>query len=89
MLSLFCWIFSGCEQLAALVAAGGVANHRGAAAHKGDRAMAGFLHPVQDHHGDEVAHMNRWSRAVIAYISSYRLRAKRVCLTLPGLNTDE
>ena len=37
------------EKAAALVLAGGVADPGGAAAHQGDRAVPGLLHPVEQH----------------------------------------
>jgi hypothetical protein len=48
-----------------LVLAGGVTDHGGAAAHQRDRLVAGLLQPVQHHHGQEVADMQRWCGAVV------------------------
>src|SRR3546814_3620458 len=42
------------EQLARLVAAGGIAHLGGAAAHQGDRPVAGLLQPAQHHDLREV-----------------------------------
>ena len=64
---------------AGLVLAGGVADHRGAAAHQRDRLVAALLQPVQHHHGQEVADVQRPRGAVIADIGGgLSLRGKRV-----------
>ena len=56
------------EQLARLVAARGIADLGGAAAHQGDRLVAGLLPPAQQHDLQQVADMQRIGGAVEADI---------------------
>ncbi len=66
------------QQLAALVLAGRIADHRRAAAHQRDRLAAGLLKPVQHHDLHQRADMQRGSRAVEADIRGERPRARLV-----------
>ena len=61
--------FLQAAQRARFVLAGGIADHGGAAAHQRDRLVAALLQPIQQHHGQVVADVQRWRGAVIADIS--------------------
>lgn len=60
------------HHLAALVLAGRVADLGGAAAHEGDRLMAGFLEPVEHHDLDERTGMKAVGGGVEADIGGLR-----------------
>ena len=77
-------------QRARLVLAGGIADHGGAAAHQRDRLVAALLQPVQQHHGEEVADMQRRRGAVIADIGGgFALDGERVQPLEIGALVDE
>ena len=76
-------------QRARFVLAGGIADHGGAAAHQGDRLVAALLQPIQHHHGEEVADVQR-RRAIIADIGrGLTFRSKRVEALEIGTLVDE
>ncbi|MGY3365949.1 hypothetical protein ACVWZL_003074 [Bradyrhizobium sp. GM2.4] len=54
---------------ARLVLSGGIADHGCAAAHQRDRLVAGLLQPVQHHHGQVVADVQRAGGAIVTDIS--------------------
>ncbi len=56
------------EQLALFVLEGRVADFAGAAAHKGDGFVAGFLEPVQHHDAGQIADMEAFGGRVEADI---------------------
>jgi hypothetical protein len=64
------------EELSRLVLEGGIAHHRGAAAHQGDRPVPGLLHPVEHHDLDERAGMERGGGGVEADIAADRPRRR-------------
>jgi hypothetical protein len=77
-------------QRARLVLAGGVADHSGAAAHQRDRLVAALLQPVQQHHSQEIADMQRRGGAVVADIGGgLALGGKRVQPLEIGALVDE
>ena len=59
------------EQLAALVAAGRIADLGGAAAHQHDRLVAGLLEAAQQHDLDQAADVQRWRGGVEADIAGH------------------
>ena len=65
------------EQLARLVAAGRVAHLGSAAAHQGDRPVAGLLQPAQHHDRHEMADMQRVRGAVVADVAGDAARLAR------------
>ena len=66
------------QQLAALVLAGRVADHRRAAAHQRDRLAARLLEPVQHHDLDERADVQRGRGAIEADVARERPRTRLV-----------
>ena len=78
------------SQRPGLVLAGGIADHGGAAAHQGDRLVAALLQPVQHHHGEVIADMQRRRRAIVADIGDrLALRGERVEAVEIGTLVDE
>ena len=77
MPSLLASICSTREKLAAFVLAGGIADHRRAAAHQRDRLAAGLLQPMQHHDLQQRADVQRRRGAIEADIGD-QLAAQRL-----------
>ena len=89
-LALLASISSTRAHRARFVLAGGVADHGGAAAHQRDRLVAALLQPVQHHHGQVVADVQRRRGAVVADIGGrLALGGERVEALEIGTLVDE